>query len=465
MLRLTLATRITLLVCVALAAVWIAAFSLYLRSHADQFLELRPAPTRVAAIVELFETMSDRNAGLLTAALASDRFELAVAPGRSTLNDGAGAPAVAEVVAQYQAAIGDRPIAVTNILLEGFASRLSRFSSNHAPGYEFRIGLRTGDTLILKAPNPFIFTRFGFPIGFGAGLFGTVVAFIAILVMQRETRPLSQLAAAVDNVDFSSDPIPLPKALNGAPEIRAVILAFNRLQERLTVVLKARMALIGGISHDVRTFATRLRLRIDGIEDDTERQKAETDIADMIRLLDDALLSSRAGAGELSEELVEFWQLVVAEVEDRKAQGARIELVDDANSRDAIVLGDRLALRRIVANITDNALKYGHAAHLLMAIQDGFIVLMVDDEGPGIAEDQRDIMMEPFSRLEQSRNRRTGGAGLGLAIVRALLIAHQGSVQIGNGPLAGARVTIRLPLFVQKPANDGLGRKAKGRGV
>ncbi|MBN9550197.1 MAG: histidine kinase, partial [Alphaproteobacteria bacterium] len=128
-------------------------------------------------------------------------------------------------------------------------------------------------------------------------------------------------------------------------------------------------------------------------------------------------------------------------------RGAAIDLRVDADSAGAPVLGDRLALRRIVSNLLDNALKYGNAAHVAVEADARAITLTVDDEGPGIAPDRREILLEPFVRLEPSRNRRTGGAGLGLAIVRNLVEAHGGVIEIGDAPGGGARFTVRLPVF------------------
>ena len=312
---------------------------------------------------------------------------------------------------------------------------------------EFQISLATGETLVVDAYPLLPVTPLGLPIGFGAGIFGTIVALLALLVMQRETRPLARLAAAVDRVDLSADPPLLPQARRSAPEIRAVIAAFNRLQGRLSEMLRARMTLIGGIAHDVRTFATRLRLRVEQIPDTAEQQRAIADIDDMIRLLDDALLSSRAGGGGLSQEMVEFAALVRSEAEDRRAQGETVDVTLEGVVKDAIVLGDRLALRRVIANIVDNAIKYGHLAHVRMSLGDNTIVVTVDDEGPGIPADRRQAMLEPFNRLETSRNRLTGGAGLGLAVARSLVEAHGGSVEIAAAPSGGARVIVELPIF------------------
>ena len=322
--------------------------------------------------------------------------------------------------------------------------RLARAMSS---AVEFRIGLHTGETLIVDATTRLPVTSFGLPVGLGAGLFGTIVALLALLVMQRETRPLAQLAAAVDRVDLSADPPPLPEARRSAPEIRAVIAAFNRLQTRLSEMMRSRMTLIGGIAHDVRTFATRLRLRVEKIPDAAEQQRAIADIDDMIRLLDDALLSSRVGAGQLSQEMVDFAALVRTEADDRRAQGSRVELAADEATRDVIVLADRLALRRIIANIIDNAIKYGRVARLRLQLENPAIVLTVDDEGPGIPPGQRLAMLEPFNRLETSRNRATGGAGLGLAVARSLVEAHDGTIGLAEAPGGGTRVRIGLPVF------------------
>jgi signal transduction histidine kinase len=209
--------------------------------------------------------------------------------------------------------------------------------------------------------------------------------------------------------------------------------------------------MLGGISHDVRTFLTRLRLRVERIPDTEERDRAIADIADMLRLLDDALLASRAGAGELAEELVDFGQVVRAEVEDCGAAGQLVDVrtVGSAGA-DATVLGDRLALRRVVANLVGNALIYGKAAHLSIDTDREFVTLIVDDHGPGIPPDQREAILEPFVRLEDSRNRHTGGAGLGLAVARSLLEAHGGTISIADATSGGARVTVRLPLFVAR---------------
>lgn len=459
MLRLTLAARIALIVVIALLAVWIVAIAAFYRTHADEIETACPAPERIAALAALIERSDAAARPLILRAAMSDDFQpsLAVAPY---------APPPGELAAgeslrgPYASALAGRALDIAlrpRSPFGAWAPRLSTFGA----ALEFHIGLTTGETLVIDAKRSLTFNRLGLPVGFGAGLFGTLVALAALYIMQRETKPLARLADAVDHLDLSPDPAPLPISRRSAPEIRAVVAAFNRLQDRLGGLLKARMALIGGLSHDVRTFATRLRLRVDQIPDEAERQRAAADIDDMIRLLDDALLSSQAGAGELSQELVEFAALVSAEVDDRRAKGGACDLTIGPGANAAVLLGDRLALRRIVGNLIDNAVKYGGAAHVEVALSGDAVRLIVDDEGPGIPAAARDTIFEPFNRLEKSRSRETGGAGLGLAIVRTLAEAHGGSATIGDAP-KGARVIVTLPLFSSAvPAPDG-GGKAEG---
>jgi signal transduction histidine kinase len=446
--RVTLASRLALIVIVALSAISLTIIAVFYRTSVRENELARPSPGRLAAIAEMIERSDPGMRGVLLEAVSSPQFAVRVEafgatkvlPPRVLRNQQARLDEI------YSAALPGREVTVVPTTAATHDRRFPRLARAMSNAVELRIGLHTGETLIVDATTRLPVTSFGLPVGLGAGLFGTIVALLALLVMQRETRPLAQLAAAVDRVDLSADPPSLPEARRSAPEIRAVIAAFNRLQTRLSEMMRSRMTLIGGIAHDVRTFATRLRLRVEKIPDAAEQQRAVADIDDMIRLLDDALLSSRVGAGQLSQEMVDFAALVRTEVDDRRAQG-RVELSADEATPDVIVLGDRLALRRIIANIIDNAVKYGRVARLRLQRENSAIVLTVDDEGPGIPPGQRQAMLEPFNRLETSRNRATGGAGLGLAVVRSLVEAHDGTIGLMEAPGGGTRVRIGLPVF------------------
>lgn len=444
MLKLSLATRIALIVVLALMAVWIGALMQLYRSA--QGTDLNPPAGQIAALVTAIEHGAPDDVPLILRAVSSATLTASIVAGAAANPQGT-TPIGPERRAAYETALGGRPFAMWRPAPSGLARRFPRlFEGIDAIG--LGIGLRTGGTLVVISRNPLLITRFGVPVGFGAGLLGTLVALAALIVMHRETRPLVRLAAAVDRADFTSEALTVPSVRTSSPEIRTLVGAFGRLQRRVSELLRARMAMQGGISHDVRTFATRLRLRVEQIPDAEERARAIGDIDDMIRLLDDALLASRAGAGsgELATELVTFSELVRAEVDDRRGAGAAIDLSCGAGT-EAGVLGDRVALRRIVSNLVDNALKYGRAAHLALAADGDTLVLIVDDEGSGIPPEQRALLLEPFTRLEASRNRGTGGAGLGLAVVRTLVEGMDGTVDIADAPTGGARIIVRLPVF------------------
>ena len=445
MLRASLAFRIGMIVVISLCLLWLSVIALFFSGRMRTEAGARPPPAQVAAIVRLVENAPPSDRLALLAALQSDTLSPRIEPGLVLDTGRIPAALVGDrSLDDYRAVLAERPVRIGMVFPRRKYSRLGR------PGpkaLEYRIGLRTGDTLVLDTRSAAPVTVLGLPAGLGVGLFGTLVALVALFIMNRETRPLAQLAAAVDRIDLAGDPAPLPELRRSAPEIRAVVGAFNRLQGRLSGLLRARLAMLGGISHDVRTFATRLRLRVEMIPPGPDRERAVTDIADMIRLLDDALLASRAGAGELAQELIELAALVRAEVADRQGAGADVSLTIGPAVGQAPVLGDRLALRRIVGNLLENALTYGHRARLTLTESGGDHLLTIDDDGPGIPADQRDLLLEPFVRLESSRNRRTGGAGLGLAVVRSLAEAQGGSIAIGEAPSGGARLEVRLPVF------------------
>ncbi|HEY5756367.1 MAG TPA: ATP-binding protein [Steroidobacter sp.] len=449
--RLTFASRLGLIVVLSLIVGLIGSTAIFYIATIKEDGESRPLPLprQIAAIVQLLEQADDTTErSLIIRAVGSQKFSVKL-EGMLPLLQTPDARPFELRARQLQKAfdeIGGRPFSLTFDAAAGHDKSPPRFSYMTPTDLELRIRLSTGETLVIRGYHRPTTNVYGLPIGFIAGLVGTLTALIALIIMHRQTRPLAQLAARVDQFDFSGEPTMLPETRSAAPEIRALIAAFNRLQARLAQLLRARMAMLGGISHDVRTFATRLRLRVDHIPEKADRERAVADIDDMIRLLDDALLASRAGAGELTEELVEFRQVVRDEVDDRSAELAPIHL-QSVTSTDAIVLGDRVALRRVVANLIDNALQYGRAAHVLVDTSEQSVQLTVDDEGPGIPAEQREALLEPFVRLETSRNRRTGGAGLGLSVVRSLVEAHGGVINIGDAPTGGARFTVSLPLF------------------
>jgi signal transduction histidine kinase len=230
--------------------------------------------------------------------------------------------------------------------------------------------------------------------------------------------------------------------------VRRLIVAHNAMEGRIAALLDEKDVMLGAIGHDLKTPLAALRVRIESVEDDTERAKMAATIEDIVRSLDDILSLARVGRSSEPKELTEMSALVASIVEDYEDMGEDVLLGDTQR----IVTPLRgVWLRRAVRNLIGNALRYGKQARVSLARQSGAAVIRIDDDGPGIAPDQIATMLEPFKRGEPSRNTETGGAGLGLTLARAIAEQHGGSLALTNrhdrtGKVLGLTATLRLPL-------------------
>ncbi|MFS8038336.1 sensor histidine kinase [Xanthobacter sp. AM11] len=443
--RLGLATRILSIATAFLLAVWIIVIATFYWSSDLSQVNARPSPQQLAAIADLLASQPPSARPAALAAIRSPLLHLRLASAGDGPAPGADAVPKAEALA-YGRALGPRLIHV-RARAGGETGGLPRLFPDRTSGRVFWIALDGGDMLVAEARMPFMVTVLGLPVGLGAGLLGTLAACVATLLLHREIRPLSQLAALADRIDPAGDLMPLPRLKANTPEMEMLARAFERLQARIHAMTRSRLALIGGIQHDVRSFATRLRLRIEQLPDRAERRRAQADIADMIELLDNALLTARAGVGALDSEYLDLAALVEAHVADLSRAGRPVCLQGGQAAAPLWVLADRLALRRVLGNVIDNAVTYGHRAHVRLSADGAQATVEVCDTGPGFPPGMEELLLEPFTRAEPSRARRTGGAGLGLAVARSLVEAHGGRIALGHGAGGGGRVTITIPLF------------------
>ena len=301
------------------------------------------------------------------------------------------------------------------------------------------VGLADGGYLWLDIQDRVTVRLLGVPIGFFAGLFGVLVALAALVAVAREMRPITRLAREVDRVGENITPVAIPE--RGAPELRTLIRAVNAMQERIGALVRNRALTLGAISHDLRTYLTRLRLRVEMMPESRHRAGAIADVEAMQALVEDALdfaqdsfTPTEPGGADLAAALRRY----VDEQSD-----ARIVL-DVPDGQVPVVMGDK-ALGRVIANVVGNALRYGERAFIRTEAEDARTVLVIEDEGPGIPAEERERVFEPFHRLECSRNRDSGGTGLGLTIVRRLVERHGGSVELDTSPRGGLAVRVRLP--------------------
>lgn len=282
----------------------------------------------------------------------------------------------------------------------------------------------------------------------GQTLFTYLILVGAIaLILRRITRPLAALTGRLERFAETRD---LDGQLQpeGPSDVRRLITAHNAMEGRIAALLDEKDVMLGAIGHDLKTPLAALRVRIESVEDDTERAKMAATIEDIVRSLDDILSLARVGRSSEPKELTEMSALVASIVEDYEDMGENVLLGDTQR----IVTPLRgVWLRRAVRNLIGNALRYGKQARVSLVRQNGAAVIRIDDDGPGIAPDQIATMLEPFKRGEPSRNSETGGAGLGLTLARAIAEQHGGSLALANrhgsgGKVAGLTATLRLPL-------------------
>jgi signal transduction histidine kinase len=263
---------------------------------------------------------------------------------------------------------------------------------------------------------------------------------VAAFASRRLARPMERFARAAQR--FGADVQAPPMVPEGPREFRAAIHAFNDMQDRVQRYVADRTDMLAAISHDLRAPLTRMRLRGEFIEDDEQQRKLFRDVDEMRAMVDASLGFFREDGQHEEPTRFNLTELVHTVLDDvRDAQG------DASFTGDAAVIyvGRPLAFRRAIANVLDNAVKYGRRAHVSLRTMGHEIHLVVDDEGPGIAAALHETVFRPFYRIEPSRNRRTGGVGLGLGIARSTMRAHGGDIVLGNREPHGLRVTMLLP--------------------
>lgn len=272
------------------------------------------------------------------------------------------------------------------------------------------------------------------------GLSALLVAPVAWLFARRLSRPVAVFAEAADRL--GRDPRAPPLEVGGSREVAAATEAFNRMQERLRRYVEDRTAMVGAIAHDLRTPLTRLRFRIEAVPDEV-RGKLAAEIDQMDAMISATLAFVRDTARAGPREKLELSSLVESVLDEAAETGSDATALP---SDRLVVEGDPVGLRRLVANLVENALKYGSRARGRVFAEDGCAIIEVEDDGPGVPPQDIERLFEPFYRGEPSRSRETGGAGLGLAVVRSIARAHGGDVTLHNRTGGGLTARVSLPL-------------------
>ncbi len=253
------------------------------------------------------------------------------------------------------------------------------------------------------------------------------------------SRPIRRLANAADRL---SEDLESPALSESGPrETRQAAHAFNRMQARIREQVAQRSRMLAAVSHDLRTPIARVKLRVEQVEDANLRGRIEQDLGEMIAMLDATLSYLHQQRADESLQMFDLQALVESMAEDAQDRGADVRV----EGRCSPLRAQPMALRSCLSNLVENALRY--AGHAVIRLEDSpaEVRVKVSDHGPGIAPEQREAVFEPFFRLEGSRNRSSGGVGLGLTIAREAARRQGGELTLGENPGGGLLATLRIP--------------------
>jgi len=267
---------------------------------------------------------------------------------------------------------------------------------------------------------------------------GLLLITIAIIFLKNQTRPIVNLAKAAER--FGKGEFVKEFRPSGAKEIRQAAYEFDKMRKRITLHLNQRSEMLSGISHDLRTPLTRLKLQLALLKQQELAKKMGDDIEEMERMLNEYLEFSRHQKNE-ETETVDINQLIQDIV--KKYDNKQIHVNFEENLKINIRLN---AIKRCLINLIDNGLSYGKKVEILIKKTINNIVIFVDDDGPGIPENEYQNVMKPFYRIDKSRGQNKSGVGLGLSIANDIIRSHGGNISLGKSPLSGLRIKISLPL-------------------
>lgn len=279
--------------------------------------------------------------------------------------------------------------------------------------------------------------------GFVAWMVGTsmLLFLVAVLFLRIQVRSIAELAQVaedfgkgIDNKDFKP---------YGSSEVRKAAIAFVKMKERIQRQISERTQMLAGVSHDLRTPLTRMKLQATMLPDPQEQKDLLADIDEMEKMLD-GYLSFVSGEGGEKATFVDMNELIMSILNKFRNQNAMIRY--KTNDQVSAIQGREQALKRAITNVIANAFKYGKTVSVDLESNNRKMEIVVDDDGPGIPEDKRDEVFKAFYRIEGSRNKETGGVGLGLSIAKDVITSHGGKIELQDSPIGGLRVLISIPL-------------------
>jgi signal transduction histidine kinase len=305
--------------------------------------------------------------------------------------------------------------------------------------YDVSVGMPGGDTLLFRLAQGQRGAPLPRPLLLNLTLLALLIAIALYAVTRGITRPLSKLARAAEAVGRDIRQPPLVES--GSRELRDAARAFNTMQERMQRYVDSRTRVLAAMSHDLKTPLTRLRLRMATLDDPDLQTRVDQDLSEMESMVHGALSLLRGLNDDEPAEALDVNELLTKLQDEFADMGTPFEVHGRAR---VLYAAKPMALKRCLTNLISNATKFGGGVSV--TVEDGAaVVIMVRDQGPGIPPQHLAKVFEPFYRVESSRNRDTGGTGLGLCIARDIAQAHGGALTLTNLPQRGLQATLTLP--------------------
>jgi len=407
----------------------------------ERYLGL-PRPEEAAALADAIDRApASRRAILVDALDGGGLYSLRLVKGAAAApraSDG-----LEDIAARYRAAAPGRPIRV-----EGRRPRLSRWIGDGArlarvfAPIRVTIGLKDGNVLAIRSQPSDELRAYQQRRALIGAMGGLTLLIVLMLAVRQTTRPLGALSAGVRR--FASDLDAPDLSVSGPGEVRELATAFNDMKAQIRALVAERTRVLAAIAHDLRTYLTRLRLRAEFIDDEQHRARAVRDLDEMTALVNDTLfLADRDTAPPAEPEPVHLAEVL------REIVDAHVELGDSVDlapvAEDIAITATPLAFRRVLDNLITNGLRHGSHVTVATDVGTADIEIVVEDDGPGVPVEALSRLGLPFQRFDPSRSRETGGAGLGLAIVRALAARDQALVLFEQAAPHGLRVVLRYP--------------------
>lgn len=442
--RLAMFLMILMLIAVGVSIGW------YVKDRSDAATRLfaHSAARRIIHIVELLDPATVATQHDIVRAVSGPTLRVRLRPGPPDSDpELMENPMVRRATRQLLQALGPRPIRLSRIgdwERPLFRDRHEHPEPDILPSRTKMVvatTLRDGQWVHFILASDLTSLRWALRTAFWLFCFIGVVLFFSIWAAHRATRPLRRLAGAADRLGLDVDAPPLGES--GSRELKKTARAFNLMQQRIKRLVDDRTLMLAALSHDLKTMLTRLRLRVEFIEDTDQQDKAVRDIDDMHLMVDAALGFVRGDQANEVVSRLELASLVRDLAEDGEAQGHKVSFVGPER---LAVQGRPVALKRAIGNLLDNAVRYGGNAEVELKAATDRAVLTISDNGPGLPDGELEKVFQPFYRVETSRNRDTGGSGLGLALARDVFRRLGGDLTVSNRPQGGLQALAWLPM-------------------